>query len=61
VDIAENRGVKPRKLQNEVVRRQEIIEWMDEQGIDHYERVGEIAGDYYRNPQTVLDRIEQGD
>ncbi|MDY6761472.1 MAG: type II/IV secretion system ATPase subunit [Candidatus Nanohaloarchaea archaeon] len=57
VDIAENRGVPARKLQNEVVRRQEIVEWMAEQGIDHYEKVGRIAGDYYRDPETVLDRI----
>ncbi len=61
VDIAENRGVPARKLQNEVVRRQEIIDWMAEQGIDHYEDVGRIAGDYYRDPQTVLDRTGQED
>ncbi|MDY6769483.1 MAG: ATPase, T2SS/T4P/T4SS family [Candidatus Nanohaloarchaea archaeon] len=55
-DIADDRGIAPRKLQSEMVRRQEVVEWMAEQGIDHYEDVGRVAADYYRDPETVLER-----
>ncbi|MDY6773714.1 MAG: ATPase, T2SS/T4P/T4SS family, partial [Candidatus Nanohaloarchaea archaeon] len=59
-DIAEDRGIEPRKLQQEIERRQKVIEWMDEEDVDHYGDVGKIAGDYYRDPERLLERIESG-
>lgn len=56
VDVAEDRGIEPRELQSELERRQKVIEWMREAGIDHYEEVGRIAGNYYRDPERVLER-----
>ncbi|MCJ7479333.1 MAG: Flp pilus assembly complex ATPase component TadA [Candidatus Nanohaloarchaeota archaeon QJJ-7] len=57
VDIADNRGVSTKKLQTEIERREKIIEWMADRDIDHYEDVGDITGNYYRNPKSILERI----
>ncbi|MDY6776895.1 MAG: type II/IV secretion system ATPase subunit [Candidatus Nanohaloarchaea archaeon] len=58
-EIAEDRGIEPRQLQSEIVKRENIIEWMDREGITHYRDVGDIVGDYYRSPERVLEDVEE--
>ncbi len=57
-DISEGRGVTPWKLQSEIERREKIIRWMKDQGISHYEEVGQVASQYNRHPERILYRIE---
>jgi len=58
-EIAESRGVDVSEIQQELMNRKQVLEWMEEEGIKHYEDVGRILSTYYRHPHQILDKAEQ--
>jgi flagellar protein FlaI len=57
-EIAEEQGVEIREVQEELMRRKKILEWMQEQGIKHYKDVGRIISTYYHHPSQIMERLE---
>ena len=56
-EIADDRGVDPHKLQNEIVRRGKVLSWMKDNDVTHYTEVGRISSNYYRHPRRLLEQI----
>ncbi len=56
--IADDRGVQPGTMQTEIARRKQVVQWMADRDITHYTEVGQVASNYYRNPERLLERIE---
>jgi flagellar protein FlaI len=57
--IAEHRNWTDRELNEEFERRIQVIKWMVKKGIKHYVDVGNIIAAYYKNPEKVLDRVNE--
>jgi flagellar protein FlaI len=55
--IAEQRNLTDRELDEEFNKRRDVIQWMAENGIKHYVEVGEIIAAYYKDPDTLIERI----
>jgi len=56
-NIAKKLGVTEATIQEELLRRKQILEWMLEQEIFDYKEVAKIITSYYSNPDTVLESI----
>ncbi|WP_460372330.1 type II/IV secretion system ATPase subunit [Methanocalculus sp. MC3] len=56
-DIMEERGWDDERIQEELKRRQEVLEWMRIRKIRHYKDVSAILMDYFRNPDDVIARV----
>lgn len=56
-EIARKLAVTDESIQEELVRRKHILEWMLEQEIFDYKEVAKIITSYYSNPEKVLDMI----
>ncbi len=59
--IAEQRNWTDKELSEEFNRRKEVIRWMVEKGIKNYVDVGEIIAAYYKNPDSIMKRVEQSE
>ena len=57
--IAEQRNWTDRELNEEFNRRVEVIKWMVEKGIKHYVDFGNIIAAYYKDPNKVMEMIEE--
>lgn len=57
-EISDERGEPMKKIQQELRNRQRVLEYLMEKNIRYYEDFTSIIHQYYRNPQTILDRIE---
>ncbi len=57
-DIVEDHGVTVDEIQEEMMRRKKILEWMYQKGIKHYRDVGEIITMFYTDPKSILSRVE---
>jgi len=57
--IAEQRNWTDRELNEEFNRRVEVIKWMMEKGIKHYVDFGNVIAAYYKDPNKVMERIEE--
>lgn len=58
-DIMEERGWDDTRIQEELKRRQEVLEWMRIRKIRHYHEVSAILMDYFRNPDDVIIRVRK--
>ncbi|RLJ09315.1 MAG: type IV secretion system protein VirB11 [Candidatus Aenigmatarchaeota archaeon] len=56
-NIAKKLGVTEATIQEELLRRKQILEWMLEQEIFDYKEVAKIITSYYSNPDAVLESI----
>ncbi len=56
-DIMEERGWDDERIQEELKRRQEVLEWMRIRKIRHYKDVSAILMEYFRNPDDVIARV----
>lgn len=56
-DIMEERGWNDERIQEELKRRQEVLEWMRIRKIRHYRDVSAILMDYFRNPDDLIARV----
>ena len=55
--ISQKLGVSEREIQQEMMRRKKVIEWMVDQQIFDYREVAKIVSSYYLNPEKMLDAI----
>ncbi len=58
-DIVEDHGVTVDEIQEEMMRRKKILEWMYQKGIKHYRDVGEVITTFYTDPKSLLSRVEE--
>ncbi len=56
-DIMEERGWDDERIQEELKRRQEVLEWMRIRKIRHYKDFSAILMEYFRNPDDVIARV----
>ena len=59
-NIAKKRGWNQQQLQEELDKRQEVLQWMVEHNVRSYKKVGSIVALYKKNPQQVFNKIKQG-
>ncbi len=57
--IMENRGWDHEHLQDELKRRQEILEWGRMKNVKHFEDVAKIVTTYYREPDTLMEIVRK--
>ena len=57
-EIVDDHGIEPDEIQEEMLRRKKILQWMKRKGIKHYEKVGEIISTFYTDPQKILRRVQ---
>ncbi len=55
--IMEDRGWSDERMREELKRRQEVLEWMRLKKIRHYQDVAKILISYFRDPETVIQRV----
>ncbi|MFB6209422.1 MAG: type II/IV secretion system ATPase subunit [Candidatus Nanohaloarchaea archaeon] len=60
-EIVEETGGDEQDIKNELKRRQHVLDWMQDQQIKHYRKVGDVISRYYSDPQSVLGKIERGE
>jgi flagellar protein FlaI len=55
--IMEDRGWSEERMREELKRRQEVLEWMRIKKIRHFQDVSKILVSYFRDPETVVQRV----
>jgi len=60
-DIVEQSGRDEEEMRRELVNKQNILQWMQDDQIKHYRDVGEILARYYSDPQSVMERVKSPD
>ena len=58
--ISEQTGRNMDEILEEYEKRKIILKWLVQRGIRSYDKVAEIVGKYYRDPESLLKRIEYG-
>ncbi len=58
-EIVHETGMSEKEIQKELVNRQHVLEWMQEEQHKHYRKVGDIISRYYSNPRSVLEKVGQ--
>lgn len=56
-DIVEQTGMDEEELKEELVNRQHVLNWMQQEQHKHYRKVGDIISRYYSEPQEILERV----
>jgi len=55
--IAFIRGMDEKEVWDEITRRALFIDWMRQEKIFDFRRVGELIGEYYKSPDQALERV----
>lgn len=55
--IMEDRGWSEERMREELKRRQEVLEWMRIKKIRHFRDVSKILISYFRDPESVIQRV----
>jgi len=55
--IAHIRGMDEKEVWDEITRRALFIDWMRQEKIFDFKRVGELIGEYYKSPNAALERV----
>jgi len=58
-DIADQAGKDYSEIRRELKNRQHVLNWMQEEQIKDYRRVGDIISRYYSDPESILKRVGQ--
>jgi len=58
--MAEATGRDLAELLQEHKRRISILKWMLENDVRNYKKVAEIVGKYYRDPDSLMQKMEVG-
>ncbi len=53
----EDRGWSEERMREELKRRQEVLEWMRIKKIRHFRDVSKILVSYFRDPESVIERV----
>jgi flagellar protein FlaI len=60
-DIIEQSEMKEKDIQKDLLNKQKILNWMQDEQIKNYKKVGDIISRYYSDPDTVLEKAENQD
>ncbi|WP_292517286.1 type II/IV secretion system ATPase subunit [Methanoculleus sp.] len=55
--IMEDRGWSEERMQEELKRRQEVLEWMRIKKIRYFRDVSKVLVSYFRDPESVIERV----
>ena len=58
-DIADQSGKDYEDIRTELRNRQHVLNWMQEEQIKDYRKVGDIISRYYSDPESILERVGQ--
>ena len=58
--ITEQTGQSMDELLEEYEKRKIVLKWLVQRGIRAYDKVSETIGKYYRDPNSLLKKIEYG-
>ena len=58
-DIADQAGKDYSEIRRELKNRQHVLNWMQEEQIKDYRKVGDIISRYYSDPESILKRVGQ--
>ena len=58
--IADQIGKNKDEILEEYEKRKIILKWLVQRGIRKYDKVAEVIGKYYKDPEKVLNKIEYG-
>lgn len=59
-EIMEQRAWTDERMAEELKRRQEVLEWMRQNNIRHFEDVSRVLVSYFRNPDQLIETIRSG-
>lgn len=60
-DIVEQSGRGEEDMRRELVNKQHILQWMQDQQVKDYREVGDVLARYYSDPQSVMERVKNPD
>ena len=58
--ISEQTGKNMDEILEEYEKRKIILKWLVQRGIRSYDKVAEVVGKYYRDPEALMNKIEYG-
>ncbi|EGQ43602.1 MAG: type IV secretory pathway, VirB11 component and related ATPase involved in archaeal flagella biosynthesis [Candidatus Nanosalina sp. J07AB43] len=58
-DIADQAGKEYSEIRKELRNRQHVLNWMQEEQIKNYRKVGDIISRYYSDPESILKKVGQ--
>ena len=58
-DIADQSGKEYSEVRKELRNRQHVLNWMQEEQIKNYRKVGDIISRYYSDPESILKKVGQ--
>ena len=58
-EIMEAKGWSDNRMREELKRRQEVLEWMRIKKIRHYKDVAKILISYFRDPESVIEKVRK--
>ncbi|MGI0004321.1 MAG: type II/IV secretion system ATPase subunit, partial [Candidatus Nitrosotenuis sp.] len=56
--IAQQTGTSMSEVVSEHERRKKVLKWLTDNGIRSYKQVAEVIGKYYRDPDSLMQKIE---
>ncbi|MFB6291918.1 MAG: type II/IV secretion system ATPase subunit [Candidatus Nanohaloarchaea archaeon] len=56
-DIVEQTGMNDEQMKEELKNRQHVLNWMQDQQIKHYRKVGDIISRYYSDPKSIMQKV----
>ncbi|MFB6200341.1 MAG: type II/IV secretion system ATPase subunit [Candidatus Nanohaloarchaea archaeon] len=57
-EIVEQSGGDEEELKQELRNRQHVLNWMENQQIKNYRKVGDIISRYYSDPRSILEKVK---
>jgi flagellar protein FlaI len=58
--ISEQTGKNIDEVLEDLEKRKIVLRWLVERGIRRYDKVAEVIGKYYRDPVSLMNKIEYG-
>jgi flagellar protein FlaI len=58
--ISEQSGKNIDEILDELEKRKIVLKWLVQRGVRAYDKVAEIIGKYYRDPESLMKKIEYG-
>ena len=58
--ISSQTGRSVEEILEEIERRKIVLKWLVQRGVRAYDKVAEVVGKYYRDPEALMKKIEYG-
>lgn len=58
-EIVEETGMGEEEIQRDLVNKQHVLSWMQEEQHKHYRKVGDIISRFYSDPESILEKAGQ--